>query len=37
MKDLEWAGLSWDEGPDRGGPYGPYRQVCHDISVSRYP
>lgn len=27
IKDLEWAGLSWDEGPDRGGPYGPYRQV----------
>ncbi|POR33011.1 Putative glutamate--tRNA ligase, mitochondrial [Tolypocladium paradoxum] len=26
IKDLEWAGLSWDEGPDRGGPYGPYRQ-----------
>lgn len=27
MKDLKWAGLSWDEGPDCGGPYGPYRQV----------
>ncbi|KAF4591455.1 glutamyl-tRNA synthetase [Ophiocordyceps camponoti-floridani] len=26
LSDLEWAGLSWDEGPDRGGPYGPYRQ-----------
>ncbi|KAI5457723.1 hypothetical protein BGZ63DRAFT_493831 [Mariannaea sp. PMI_226] len=26
FKDLEWAGLSWDEGPDKGGPYGPYRQ-----------
>lgn len=37
MKDLEWAGLLWDEGPDRGGPYGPYRQVCHDISVAHYP
>jgi glutamyl-tRNA synthetase len=23
---LHWAGLSWDEGPDVGGPYGPYRQ-----------
>jgi glutamyl-tRNA synthetase len=23
---LKWAGLSWDEGPDVGGPYGPYRQ-----------
>ena len=23
---LAWLGLDWDEGPDRGGPYGPYRQ-----------
>src|ERR1700727_274397 len=23
---LRWIGLSWDEGPDVGGPYGPYRQ-----------
>lgn len=23
---LKWAGLHWDEGPDVGGPYGPYRQ-----------
>jgi glutamyl-tRNA synthetase len=23
---LTWMGLSWDEGPDRGGPYAPYRQ-----------
>lgn len=23
---LRFAGLSWDEGPDIGGPYGPYRQ-----------
>jgi len=23
---LRWLGLSWDEGPDCGGPYGPYRQ-----------
>ncbi|KAF4454732.1 Glutamyl-tRNA synthetase [Fusarium austroafricanum] len=26
FKDLEWAGLEWNEGPDKGGPYGPYRQ-----------
>ncbi|KAK3940343.1 mitochondrial putative glutamate--tRNA ligase [Diplogelasinospora grovesii] len=25
-EDLHWAGLSWDEGPDVSGPYGPYRQ-----------
>jgi Glutamyl- and glutaminyl-tRNA synthetases len=23
---LKWCGLDWDEGPDVGGPYGPYRQ-----------
>jgi glutamyl-tRNA synthetase len=23
---LRWLGLQWDEGPDRGGPYAPYRQ-----------
>ncbi|KAF4981936.1 hypothetical protein FZEAL_2330 [Fusarium zealandicum] len=26
FSDLEWAGLSWTEGPDKGGPYAPYRQ-----------
>lgn len=25
-KALEWTGIPWDEGPDKGGPYGPYRQ-----------
>ncbi|KAF6253056.1 non-discriminatory gln-glu-trna synthetase [Scenedesmus sp. NREL 46B-D3] len=24
--DLAWLGLTWDEGPDVGGPNGPYRQ-----------
>ncbi len=23
---LQWSGLRWDEGPDKGGPHGPYRQ-----------
>lgn len=23
---LHWTGIRWDEGPDVGGPYGPYRQ-----------
>jgi glutamyl-tRNA synthetase len=26
IKDLRWLGLDWDEGPDIGGPRGPYRQ-----------
>jgi glutamyl-tRNA synthetase len=25
-KALKWAQIQWDEGPDVGGPYGPYRQ-----------
>lgn len=25
-KALKWAEIQWDEGPDIGGPYGPYRQ-----------
>ncbi len=27
LEDLRWLGLDWDEGPDIGGPYGPYRQT----------
>ncbi|MBP1695929.1 MAG: glnS [Deltaproteobacteria bacterium] len=27
MEDLRWLGISWEEGPDRGGPLGPYRQT----------
>jgi glutamyl-tRNA synthetase len=26
LEDLAWLGLDWDEGPDRGGPFAPYRQ-----------
>jgi nondiscriminating glutamyl-tRNA synthetase len=26
LADLRWLGLEWDEGPEAGGPYGPYRQ-----------
>jgi nondiscriminating glutamyl-tRNA synthetase len=26
MEDLRWMGLEWDEGPEVGGSYGPYRQ-----------
>lgn len=27
MKYLEWLGIDWDEGPVRGGDYGPYAQM----------
>jgi glutamyl-tRNA synthetase len=26
LEGLRWLGLDWDEGPDVGGPFGPYRQ-----------
>jgi len=26
LEDLGWLGLDWDEGPDVGGPFGPYEQ-----------
>ena len=26
MSGMQWLGLDWDEGPDTGGPFGPYRQ-----------
>src|SRR3990172_7003044 len=27
MDGLRWLGLEYDEGPDVGGPFGPYRQT----------
>lgn len=27
LSNLKWLGLDWDESPDKGGPYGPYRQL----------
>ncbi|MBU7554382.1 glutamate--tRNA ligase [Pediococcus ethanolidurans] len=26
LDNLKWLGLDWDEGPDKSGDYGPYRQ-----------
>ncbi|HUC86673.1 MAG TPA: tRNA glutamyl-Q(34) synthetase GluQRS [Candidatus Acidoferrales bacterium] len=26
LEDLRWFGFNWSEGPDVGGPYGPYNQ-----------
>jgi glutamyl-tRNA synthetase len=31
LEGLRWLGIAWDEGPDVGGPHGPYRQS------ERYP
>lgn len=39
MEDLYWLGLGWDEGPDVGGPHGPYvqteRQPFYDDLLAR--
>jgi glutamyl-tRNA synthetase len=32
---LRWLGLDWDEGPEVGGPYGPYRQ-SHRLEIYRH-
>src|SRR5204863_1920006 len=26
IEDMHWFGLDWQEGPDCGGPFGPYNQ-----------
>jgi glutamyl-tRNA synthetase len=39
LVDLRWLGLDWDEGPDRGGPFAPYRQservALYDGAIDR--
>ncbi len=36
IDSLRWLGLKWDEGPDVGGPYGPYRQSERKEIYERY-
>jgi len=36
MESLHWLGLDYDEGPDVGGPYGPYRQSERSEVYSKY-
>ena len=36
MASLRWLGLEWDEGPDVGGPYGPYFQSQRLEHYHRY-
>lgn len=40
LRSLKWLGLTWDEGPEVGGPYGPYyqsqrldlyRKICQEL------
>jgi glutamyl-tRNA synthetase len=36
MASLRWVGITWDEGPDIGGPYGPYVQSQrHALGIYR--
>jgi nondiscriminating glutamyl-tRNA synthetase len=36
LESLKWLGLEWDEGPDNGGEYGPYRQSEKIKIYARY-
>ncbi|HBK54564.1 MAG TPA: glutamate--tRNA ligase, partial [Syntrophomonas wolfei] len=36
VEGLSWLGLDWDEGPDIGGPLGPYRQSERGDIYSHY-
>ena len=36
LASLRWLGLSWDEGPDVGGPHGPYRQSERSAIYTTY-
>ena len=36
IESLRWLGLQWDEGPDVGGPFGPYRQSERSDIYGRY-
>ncbi|MFC2149487.1 glutamate--tRNA ligase [Candidatus Auribacterota bacterium] len=36
ISELRWLGLNWDEGPDTGGNYGPYRQSLRKKVYGNY-
>jgi nondiscriminating glutamyl-tRNA synthetase len=36
LEDLRWLGLDWDEGPDVGGLFGPYRQSGRLATYRKY-
>lgn len=36
LEDFRWLGITWDEGPDIGGPVGPYRQTERGHLYERY-
>lgn len=36
IDNLKWLGLEWDEGPDTGGEYGPYKQTERLKTYEKY-
>jgi glutamyl-tRNA synthetase len=36
LRDMAWMGLDWDEGPSKGGEYGPYRQTERQGRYDQY-
>src|SRR5690554_1056052 len=36
LNDLSWLGIKWDEGPDIGGPFGPYFQLQRLKTYQKY-
>ncbi len=36
LSALHWCGIAWDEGPDVGGPFGPYRQSERTSIYEKY-
>jgi glutamyl-tRNA synthetase len=36
LRSLRWLGLAWEEGPDVGGPHGPYRQSERSSIYQQY-
>src|SRR6185436_10553070 len=36
IDELHWLGITWNEGPDIGGPYGPYKQSQRTDLYKKY-
>ncbi|MFA5536788.1 MAG: glutamate--tRNA ligase [Bacillota bacterium] len=36
LDSLKWLGIDWDEGPDKGGSFGPYRQTARLANYRPY-
>ncbi len=36
LEDLRWFGIDWDEGPDKGGEFAPYRQSERKETYTRF-